>query len=187
MRFALTGPMYSGKTTLANYLEERYSYININYSRTLKHIACDMLNAVDYQELFHLSDELTVADIEANKPKYRAFLQEIGTICGFDNGGFVDKVCEQLDNYPAANAVFDNVRYPAQFEKLQKKGFVLVRLVDPTNVASQRGVITGADHEAERGMPFYAGEIHVDAAWPTTKQAEYLTSNAVKGVLLHAK
>jgi hypothetical protein len=166
IRVALTGPMYSGKTTLANVLEREHHFININYTRIIKQLACDMLNAVSYAEFMGLGDEVNVSDIEAHKAQYRGFLQEIGTLCGFDNGGFVDKVCENLDQYPYGQAVFDNVRFESQYLKLKEKGFVLCRFVDPQMVSATRGVVSHSNHIAEQPVPEQAGEVHLLVGQP---------------------
>jgi len=149
IRIALTGPMHSGKTTLAKYLEDTEKFALCNYTDTLKKLLVIMLNEIDYAQLANLPRELTVADVKANKAKYRPMLQELGTLLGFDNGGYVDVVTRVLKT-SGMPAVFDNVRFASQLEMLKPRGFKLVRFVDSNNVCAQRGIAVNPEHIAEQ-------------------------------------
>lgn len=124
MRIAVCGPSQSGKSTLAKYMVEQHGWYHINYTRRLKEwFAADVSR--------HLKTPLTVEEIEANKEKYRAALQEYGVHVGFDEGNGVDEVIrdwKRLREWNTQSVIFDNVRFQSQFDKLKKHGFVLVKL-----------------------------------------------------------
>lgn len=176
MRLALTGPQLSGKTTLARYLQDNHGYIWVNYTDYLKTLAARALQSIGIT--------VTVEDILANKPAYRAFLQELGTIVGFDKGNYVldclNETCRKAGFHGGllpSNVVFDNVRFSSQFALLLPCAFRLVRLaVDPATRGS-RGTIIAGDHYAEQGVPFHLGELTLDASKPTVELVEAILNS----------
>lgn len=168
MRIALTGPMFSGKTTLANYLQDNHGYVWVNYTDYLKTLAVRALQSIGLSA--------RVEDILTNKPTYRPFLQELGTVVGYDQGSYVlDCLNEACAGYPLPDdVVFDNVRFATQYAKLQPLDFRLVRLaIDPATRGS-RGVVVSDDHYAEQGVPTQPGELVLDARLPTVELAAQL-------------
>jgi predicted kinase len=169
-RICLTGPAGAGKTTLATYLKRERNYLLLDYSAILKGLAYCALRAAGVS--------LKYEDLRTpgKKERYRPFLQELGTLVGFNEGAHVDDILDEFwrEGSPE-NAVFDNARFDAQFDKLRQHGFHLVRFIDTANVIPNRiSQVNGADHEAERGLSPYAGEIHVEAGWPTDVQANFI-------------
>lgn len=188
-RYALHGELFSGKSTLASALEAR-GFAYVNYTQYLKILAARSLSAIGIPT--------TVAMIEANKEEYRAYLIALGTRCGFDQGNFVeeclrhDTIWEDDDNGVAQGGdglpkhiVFDNVRFPAQFEKLIPLGFRLVRLSTPYGVRLSRAEAKGlsrADYDArladksETPLPEYPGEISLSVNGPTDALVDTLAA-----------
>ena len=159
MRYALTGPMYSGKTSLAHELADVNGFALVNYTDYLKELAA---NALSY-----IGVTTTTPQIKENKAKYRSFLQDLGTLVDFDNGAYVEQCLIEQAEDPyglgiAKDIVFDNVRTQAQFDILKQWGFVLVRLtVNPIvqiNRAARVGVTIQelhrvSEHGIESGLP----------------------------------
>jgi hypothetical protein len=117
---ALSGAPCAGKTTVGRELEKR-GYLFIDFSDIIKQEAAKALTAAGMPT--------TVEEIRANKPKYRAFLQELGVLIGFDTDP--KYVWHSLGVYgwhDGKLAVFDNVRTAEQFQVLQPLGFKLVRI-----------------------------------------------------------
>jgi hypothetical protein len=169
MRYALTGPMYSGKTSLAHALADVHGFALVNYTDYLKELAA---NALSY-----IGVETTVRGIKEDKAKYRSFLQDLGTLVDFDNGAYVQRcLVEQAMDRTGFNGlnediVFDNVRTQAQFDILRDYGFQLVRLtVNPIvqiNRATRAGVTVQelhrvSDHQIESGLPYQDDEIELN-------------------------
>jgi hypothetical protein len=170
IRLALHGPMYSGKTRLARELVDTHGFTLVNYTDYLKTLAARSLSSIGITT--------SVAEIKANKGKYRPYLQDLGTLCGFDEGGFVDQCVQEQAGYMqvsgegpqliADNIVFDNVRTQAQFDILKDYGFRLVRLWIPYNLAVERAAEAGvseaamaavANHQIETPLPHQDGEL----------------------------
>lgn len=169
VRICLTGPAGAGKTTLATYLRDKRFYFLMDYSRILKNLAYDALRAAGVP--------LRYEDLQnpQTKERYRPFLQELGHLSGFDEG---EHVQDTIDDFWRAGtpdlAVFDNARFDKQYELLRRHGFHLVRFIDTANVIPNRITMNGANHDAERGLSVFAGEIHIEAGWPTETQALYI-------------
>jgi hypothetical protein len=189
MRLALHGPMYSGKTTLSRALVAAHGFTLVNYTDYLKELASRALS--------HIGMYTSVEQIKADKTHFRAFLQDLGTLLGFDEGAFVEQcLFEQAATVwtgPQEAAlperiVFDNVRTPAQFAILQRYGFHLVRLFIPTDEQVRRALEAGAtipelvrvgQHSIETPLPPQDGEIILDATLPTEVLADALLRRAL--------
>jgi hypothetical protein len=121
MKVALTGKLYSGKTTIAKLLEGLHGYTLVNFSDYLKGLALNSLSVVDerYQGM-------TIREMNRDKQKYRPFLQEFGTLIGFDaEAMYIGRVLSLVDS---ENVVFDNVRTQAQADLLTNLGYKIIKL-----------------------------------------------------------
>lgn len=183
MRIALRGPAYAGKSTLAAYLRDHYGFAYVNYTDHLKHLACRALGSVGYL--------VDIQEMRAKKGQYRAFLQDLGELLDFDHGYGIDEVLADL--HEGEDAVFDNVRFLSQWERLKPHGFQLVSLaIDPLAQearAATHGVSRAAlgrvlAHPAELGFPIQDHETIVDAELPTADIAARLVENLGKGDFL---
>ena len=189
MRIALHGPMYSGKTTLSRQLVAAHGFVLVNYTDYLKELAA--------RALTHLGQYTSVEQIKADKTRFRSFLQDLGTLLGFDSGGFVEEcLFEQAavvwtgpqEAALPGNIVFDNVRTPAQFAILQRFGFRLVRLFLPTDEQVHRALEAGVaipelvrvgQHSIETPLPPQAGELTLDATLPVEELANAVLRRTV--------
>lgn len=135
MRFALHGPMFSGKTTIAQLLEERHGYTWLNYTDFGKELCAHALSAL-------LGRTVTQAEVVARKNEWRDFIIQALRIYGFDEGAGVDELLERTGE---EHIVFDNVRYQSQWDKLQPHGFTLVRLVISGEEQKRRAGQAGMD------------------------------------------
>lgn len=173
MRLALVGAMYSGKTRLANYMRDEHGVTVLSYTDSLKVKLVDALNAIGVR--------VTLDDVLANKKVYRPLLQELGSFLGYDEGYGVRKMVEQWQALGSPEPViFDNVRFPAQWEMLKEYGFVLVgmQVSRGIQVARARGLGVSdedfakmASHNAES---WFDCEIALDADKPTEDLADVL-------------
>ena len=179
-RICLTGPMYSGKTTLSHALEKRGYYI-INFSRVLKRYAADALNACGVYT--------RVDEIEDEKSRYRGFLQHLGTLIGFDADPCYVKIALEpwIKSSVLPPAVFDNVRTPQQFQVLREWGFQLVQLQIDGATQEERAQGLGVGVQALRDMhnhPIERGladpslvSLYLDARLPIHEQVDILLNH----------
>jgi hypothetical protein len=165
LRLALHGGLLSGKSTLATALEER-GFAYINYTRLLKQYAVGALEACG------ITTSLMM--IEADKEKYRRFLIELGDQLGFDHGFGIDETLAPIIKNED-RLVFDNVRFPAQMDKLVALGFRMVRIDTPMAVREERAAARGmsvdyflqrTDSYSEVPLPEYPGEIRLSVDGP---------------------
>jgi hypothetical protein len=135
-KVALKGRAFSGKSTLAQELVRR-GYFDIQFSDSLKRVAISMLEPY--------FPELTLEEVKATKKYYRHFLIELGHLIGFDwDPAFVNIALQPWWQEGApSRAVFDNVRFDAQFEALLPYGFELVEVVAPEDVRWSRAKQAG--------------------------------------------
>jgi dephospho-CoA kinase len=140
LRLALTGGLMSGKSSLARYLVNEHGFHYVNYTDLIKEFASVALAEVGMQ--------VSVADIHADKERYRPFLIALATLLDFDHGYGIDEIVKLLDAQKADKVVFDNCRFDPQFEKLQAAGFRLVRITTPYTVRLARGLEKGMTKDA---------------------------------------
>lgn len=170
---ALTGPIYSGKTSLAVELEGR-GYMRVMFNDLLKAYAATGLSSCGVPTSLH--------DILTNKAKYRAFLQELGDLIGFNNNP--EHVHKALFSWVIAGrppCVFDNVRTDEQADVVRSLGFQIVRLDLPSTVQIERAGALGVRwdvlqsqliHPIERGISHW--DLALDATEPLTYNADLI-------------
>ncbi len=157
-RIALSGPPYSGKTSIAECLFWEHEYFLINFTDVLKRKAVKSLAAIGIQT--------SVETIKRKKDFYRAYLQGLGDVTGFSYfpERFIDEAVEtslwsQYMDYPV---VVDNVRSDAQARIwVDKYDFVVVRLtiseMEQMKRAAEQGVayedvVSQTKHSIEHGV-----------------------------------
>lgn len=125
MRIALTGPAYSGKTTLADYLEEHCGWTKLNYTDRITIDVAKALSAVRERPV-------TVDEIMRDKEKHRPILKALSAYLGYNQGyGVKDLLQEyeaQRDYSERELVVWDCVRYERQADILVDAGFVIVEM-----------------------------------------------------------
>jgi hypothetical protein len=170
MNIALTGPMYSGKSTLANALVAR-GWVKIEFSRLLKQLYSEHLARM-------MSDSPTVEQIEQNKAAYRTDLQTFGRVIDFNNDPqYVLRALKPwVEGGMSRPAVFDNVRYTSQYMVLQRFDFSLVRLnlsiYEQEKRAARLGVVMTPEmvyDGSERGVDIRMVDLALDASLSTAE------------------
>lgn len=112
LKIALTGKMFSGKTTVARLLETHGFYF-IDYTGLLKRFAAQAIELAT-------GVPVTQEYIATHKRDYRAFLQAYGSALRFEDGFGVQQVVQEWRDAGASpNVVFDNIRSYKQFEVLR--------------------------------------------------------------------
>jgi hypothetical protein len=173
LNVALMGPAYAGKSTLATELVEHHGFTLVSYTDLLKSKAAEALCAIGLPT--------SVTDIVTNKIFYRALLQDLGTVLGFDQGEFVEEAVERAG--ATEHIVFDNVRFLPQWERLVPLGFTLVYLAITPMEQEVRARDAGlsADalgkvlaHPAEVGFPLPEGTIILPHEWSTATKVSSL-------------
>lgn len=157
IRIALQGEIASGKSTLADYMAGQYDWYVMRYSDSLKWALCEALNWFEDET----AKEYFADDIASDKNKYRRALQELGSVLGFDKGvGVASSLKDWKQNRDSVNqpVIFDNVRFPAQFELLKPHGFLLVELDLDDNTRVRRVREMGytseqINHVSEKSRP----------------------------------
>lgn len=167
LRFALHGPMFSGKSTLARDLRDLCEFTYINYTDYGKAQVAKALSAL-------LGRYVDAEEVIARKNEWRDFIIQSLRIYGFDEANGVDDLLALYAGTPA-NIVFDNVRYLSQYEALKPYGFTLVRLqVSPqeqADRASRAGMrmsqlVRLREESSEQPLPEQLGEIALRADRP---------------------
>src|SRR5579859_3385421 len=145
MYLALTGDIYAGKTRLARSLESQ-GFLFISFTDLLKKYAVKSLTACGIP--------VTLEDVLRDKAVYRPYLQELGSLIGFnDNPKYVR---EALSAWDGEKCVFDNVRTPEQWAVLKNFGFTLVEVRVDYSTQRERAAnlgVTGAALEKAINHP----------------------------------
>ncbi len=179
MRLAICGPRYSGKTSLCHELRDHYGFAVISYTDHLKHLAVKALAAIDFE-----TDEATII---REKALYRPFLQDLGSVLGFDKGFGVTQVIDEWRRAGSPEPViFDNIRFLPQWTALKGCNFKLVRLDCPHEIQRYRAAKLGVtakefdkqgQHKAEAGIARQPGEIVINTGqWPLESIAEHVAA-----------
>lgn len=146
MLIALVGKAYTGKTSIAQELERR-GFTLLSFTDHLKALAAYALNSVHTRR----DDLIGVADILANKPRYRRFIQEFGSLIGYETDpGWIEAFLEDelpgidlgKDHPDRANphVVIDCLRSAAQIKGARKYG---AKIVGVGATVHNRGIFAG--------------------------------------------
>jgi adenylate kinase family enzyme len=108
MRLAITGVMCSGKTTIANYLINKYNYNKFSFADDIK---------------------LLATEIFGMKNKNRKLLQDFGTkMKEIDNLIWINRLDKKIKLANSNNIIIDDLRYPDELEYLKKNNFKILKL-----------------------------------------------------------
>lgn len=168
---ALTGRIATGKTAVAQELLTR-GYLLVSLTDLLKEIVAHALSSV--------SVPTTLNDILADKERYRALIQEFGTVIGFDQGGvFLSSALEVWRESGWRNCVIDNVRTDEQAEQAARAGFHVVRLVAHREERVRRLLADGKNpdsvlareaHHIESGIADHLVDIQIETDHITPRE-----------------
>lgn len=121
IRIALAGPMGSGKTFVAEWLQKRYSHLQlrrIGFGDEVKRLV---------QELWNPGR------------KDRTLLVEFATsMREIDSAIWIKRMFAQMDASPNTNWVCDDLRQDNELTALQARGWLLVRILVPNHVRQKR-------------------------------------------------
>lgn len=182
LKLAIHGPLKSGKSSLAQALQDRGFQV-LNYTDLLKQYLSEALAAIGIQ--------VSVEEMHADKEKYRQLLIEFATVIGFDDGFGIDRMLSEIKP-DAEGVVLDNVRFQKQYDLLKPEGFVLVRLTTPERVRLARARGEGmlrsefeqyATQKTEQPLPEQPGEIKLNVSGNMDKVVENLTAQIVQRAL----
>lgn len=180
MLIALVGKAYTGKTAIAQELERR-GFTILSFTDYLKGLAAHALNSVlggTRQPL------VTTADILANKPTYRRFIQEFGALIGYesDPGWIRSFLLAEMGDLAAStdegtwdseempNVVVDCLRSAAQIAGAREFGAKIAGISASTY---DRGIFSG-----NPALVTAADSHPIDGALDVWKlDTDYLTTN----------
>jgi phosphomevalonate kinase len=132
-----SGKQYSGKDTAAKIMLEKMP----DYKR------CAMGDIIKIT--YGQKHNLTFEEIEANKPKYRAGLIELGNWGRAQNPDYwLNKILEQ-----DGNIIVTDVRVPHEYEIFKQAGAITIRINADRNLRKMRGgELVGEDDITETGL-----------------------------------
>lgn len=132
-----SGKQYSGKDTAAKIVLDRLS----------KYKRCAIGDIIKIT--FGKQHNLTYEEIEANKPKYRAGLIELGNLGrAKDPNYWLKKILEQ-----DGNIIVTDVRVPHEYEIFKNAGAITIRIEADRNIREARGgKLVGEDDITETGL-----------------------------------
>lgn len=108
MKLAITGGMASGKTTVANYLIEKYNFKKFSFADDVKKYAYEIFNI---------------------KHKDRKLLQEFASkVREIDNHIWIKRLDEKLKTNNHINIIIDDLRFPEEYEYLKSNNFLILKL-----------------------------------------------------------
>ena len=123
IKIALSGWMYSGKTTVAEYLNEHYGFDTFSFADALK-LNLEMIG-IEPDRLYREKDATV-----------RTLMQVYGqAMRQQDEDYWAKMILESVDTaqeYGSEAVVIDDMRFQNEFWKLRSKGFILVRVVNDT-------------------------------------------------------
>lgn len=120
MKIALAGNVGSGKSTIAEHLQNKGFYL-LNYTELIKEEVARAMTAVDVTQ-----DERDALDkIHKDKEFYRPLLIAWADATGWSTGERLKKILEHLN---IENIVLDNVRFHSQAEIVNEYGFKIIKL-----------------------------------------------------------
>ena len=121
IRIALAGPMASGKTFVAGWLQKRYSHLQlkrVGFGDEVKRVVQDLWNPVR---------------------KDRTLLVEFATsMRKIDAAIWIKRMFAQTDASPDTNWVCDDLRQDNELVALQTRGWLLVRILVPNSIRQER-------------------------------------------------
>lgn len=150
MKLALSGKMFTGKTTFAKDLGI-WGFQRLSFADPLKDYCCQEFG-------------ITREQLEEHKNEYRAWLQQTGQamkVLHKDDQYWTKVLLAKLDGLsPKINVVIDDVRFPYELEPLEKRGFLHCHMMAPHDVRLFRGrqrhgpdfVIPDPEHISETAL-----------------------------------
>ena len=115
MKIAFVGKAGSGKTTLANYLVQKYDFTRLSFAKKVKQFGVAIL----------------LRGMKKNNPAFRKFLQMLGEGARVvDPNIWIRWLDMELTEYDEAgvSVVIDDCRYKNEADFLRADGFVLVKV-----------------------------------------------------------
>jgi hypothetical protein len=137
---AIVGEFCSGKTTLADYLVERYGYTRVSFARRLKEVAAAVYNngaPIEKNGMYEVVDPR----IGVNELSGRIILQVLGqSVKALDEHFWIRWLLADIEAgvYGEGPFVSDDTRFPYEAIALRQRGFAIVRLQTPRDVRMQR-------------------------------------------------
>lgn len=120
MKIALAGNVGSGKSTIAEHLQNKGFYL-LNYTELIKEEVADAMVAVG---VFTTTKE-ALDNIHKDKEFFRPLLIAWADTTGWSTGERLKKILEHLN---IENIVLDNVRFHSQAEIVNEYGFKIIKL-----------------------------------------------------------
>lgn len=131
MNIGLVGGLGSGKTTIANYLVEKYGYTKKSLADPMREIVKNILGIEDKSD-----------------PRYRPAMQELGTEWGrkYDKDCWVKYLHKHLDN---TATVVDDVRFANEALALIRWGWKLLFLECNGDIRAERCLKRDGNFDSE--------------------------------------
>lgn len=163
MRLAISGGLFSGKTTLAEFLHDEHGFRYFSYTDMLKGYVSKMLAVVGF--------DVSVEAMKADKEKYRQLIIAVGHVIDFDHGFGLEELAQLVEKEaPNDHVVVDNMRFDTQMDILDRHGFRMLRVVTPIQERKRRARAFGLTPEefvkrmadpTEAPLAYRPGEISV--------------------------
>lgn len=154
VKVAMTGQIFSGKSTVCHILET-YGFYFIDYTGLLKLFAAQAIELAT-------GVPVTQEYIATHKKDYRYFLQAYGSALRFEDGfGIARVIQEWRDAGEPENVAFDNIRSAKQFDTLLAldPNYILVKITIDAETQLERAFKQGIGRDELAKM----NEHHIEA------------------------
>lgn len=133
MLIGLTGKKFSGKSTVARFLNEQYGFVEISYAEALKR-ACNLIFNVPL-EVFNDPDKKEIILPEWGVSP-RAMLQKIGSCAREIHPDVWIRLVEfHFSNLlPLCNVVISDIRYQNEADCVRAHGGYILEIIRPNNM-----------------------------------------------------
>lgn len=138
----IIGHINTGKTTVANYLCEKYNFKRISLGDGVKEFTVKMFEILNSTGFTHENIKLEDLNNRDKKERYRTLMQQISTDCVkkvISENVWIDIVKQKIINSKHENIVIDDIRFKNELFELSNlnKNVLIIKLTRDCEIKSE--------------------------------------------------